>query len=135
MKTLILVNALVGLALGLCTTSFGAQQSFDGHWVGTLRLNGTQERVDANFNTGQGETKGTISFPLKEQSFTLSTFSLVASGIGFEWQDHSGAVVFNGQVSDGMISGEVLLGGTKGTLQLVRTAKIDSKSYDDYSGL
>lgn len=135
MKTLILINALLVLAFGLCTTSFGAQQSFDGHWVGTLRLNGTQERVDADFKTGLGEIKGTISFPLKEQSFTLSKFSFVAPVTGFEWQDQTGTVVFNGQVTDGIISGEVRLGGTQGTLQLVRSAKIDAKTYDDYSGL
>ncbi|MGI8838035.1 MAG: alpha/beta hydrolase family protein [Pyrinomonadaceae bacterium] len=135
MKRLIVISALIVLPLGLCVTCFSAQQSFDGHWVGTLKLNGAQERVDADFKTGQGEVKGTINFPLKQQSFTLSKFSLVASGMDFEWQDQTGVVVFNGQVTDGIISGEVRQPGTQGTLQLVRTAKIDAKIYDDYSGL
>ena len=134
MKRVTLVNALI-LLCGLSVTSFCAQQSFEGHWVGALRLQGQEERVDADFNTEQGEVKGTIAFPLKEQNLALSKIRLAGSRLEFGWQDQTATVTFNGEFTDGMISGEVRQGETRGTLQLIRTAKVDPKIYDDYAGL
>jgi pimeloyl-ACP methyl ester carboxylesterase len=135
MKRATLFTTLMLLICGLCLISSKAQQSFDGHWVGTLRFQDQQERVDVDFKSEQGEVKGTISFPLKEQNFVLSKFSVATSRLAFEWQDPTGTVVFRGQLTDGMISGRVHQGQTQGTLQLVRTAKIDPQTYGEYAGL
>lgn len=136
MKKLFVVNTLLLLFCGLYATAFGFQQPLEGDWVGTLKFKNSQDRVDVHFRVEQGNIKGTVDVPLREQmSLALSNISLDSYRVSFEWQDKSGAIIFNGQLADGAISGEVRQGEAQGTLQLVRIAKVDPQVYDQYSGL
>lgn len=131
-----MISILSLLVCGFFLPSYAAQQSLEGDWVGTLRLKDKEERVDVHFKTEQGEIKGTIDFPLKEQmNLALSKINSVAPRVSLEWQDQGGTIVFNGQLSDGTISGEVRQGESQGTLALVRVAKVDPKIYDEYAGV
>ena len=136
MKRKQIVGILLLLVCGFFMPSHAAQESLEGNWVGTLKIQDRQDRVDAHFQVEQGNIKGTVDVPLKgEMNLHLLNINLDASRVRFEWQEQTRTFLFNGQLIDGAISGEVRQGETQGTLQLVRTAKVDPKVYDQYSGL
>ncbi|HEV3470803.1 MAG TPA: hypothetical protein VG148_15885, partial [Pyrinomonadaceae bacterium] len=121
-----MVGVLLLLVCGCSLQSHAAQQSLEGDWVGTLKLEDRQDRVDVHFRVEQGSVKGAVDLPLRGQmGLALSSVRLDSPRVSFEWQEKSGGVTFNGRLADGAMSGEVRQGEAQGTLQLVRIARVD----------
>jgi pimeloyl-ACP methyl ester carboxylesterase len=146
MKRLVIIKTLILLFYGLCvTTTFGFQQSsLEGDWQGQVKFDGKEMRLDAHFKNENGNIKGTVEYPLREQikfdaqqtgQLELTQIRVDSSQVHFQWQEESKIFVFDGQVKNNTISGSIQQGEKRGTLDLVRPAKIESKLFDEYAGL
>ena len=145
MKRLV-ITTLTLLFYGLCaTTTLGFQQSsLEGDWQGQVKFDGKEVRLDAHFKNENGSLKGAVEYPLREQikfdagqtgQLELIQIRVDSSQVHFQWQEESKKIVFDGQFKNNTISGSVQQGEKRGTLDLVRPAKIESKLFDEYAGL
>ena len=131
--------AFVVLSLFLCGLAApprASAQPPEGDWAGTLKLGDEPDRVIVHFRVEGGEVKGSLDFPLRERmNLDLSGVSLDGDRLRFQWQGERAVNAFDGRLGGGTISGGVRRGEARGTLELVRLAKVDPRVYDQYSGL
>lgn len=136
MKRLLMSVFIALLICGCWRPSFAAQQALEGDWVGTLTFQEKPDLINTHFKAEGNSINGSVDYPLQKQmNLALSKISLVASRVHLEWQGRSGTTVFDGYLKDGMISGDVQQGETRGSLQLAQVAEVNPESYDHYDGL
>ena len=136
MSNLITVCIAVVLYFSCSASPGRADQPPEGDWVGALNLKGTMEVANVHFKNEEGGVHASLDFPVRQQmDLALSRVMIEAGKIHFEWEDQSGPVIFDGQLSGNTISGTTRQGEARGSFELVRTVKIDAATYAEYGGL
>jgi len=95
---------------------------------GTLRINIT-------FKTESEKIKGELRTPLANNArYPLTRVSFQSPVVRFEMPRDSASLIFDGRLKDGMISGDLQQGETRGTFQFVRRVDYEAGGVDQYRG-
>jgi len=136
MKRIVTLGAFALLCCGFRVSS-AAQIPPEGVWVGELRLENRNTFIKIRYKTEGEGVKATIELPSFNSGLTsveLKRVSFVPSHVHFEFESGAGTLVFDGQLKDNGIVGEVHQGEARGTFQLMRLASIDLQFLAKYHG-
>jgi len=115
-----------------------AQVSPEGVWVGELRLENQRTFIRVNYRIEGGGFNATIEMPSSSSGLTrvdLKRVSFQSHRIHFELDRGSGTLVFDGQLRNNEILGEVRQGDTRGTFQLIRSTTIEPQLLTNLYGI
>jgi uncharacterized protein len=135
MKRLAMLGFVLFLFCGSLMPSDAAQDQLDGDWVGEFKIDGRTVYVRTRFETKDGNTTATFNMPLERpRRIALKQLKFDSAGVHFELPKESASLFFDGQQTNGTISGEVKRDTVRGTFQLVRLAPVDLELYKKYAG-
>lgn len=137
MKSAIIFGAFALLFCGFRVPSRAAQISPEGIWVGEFRIENRSTFIKVKYTTGREGVQATLDLPSFSSGLTsieLKRASFAAAGVHFELDGGSGTLVFDGQLKNDEISGDVRQGEVRGTFQLKRVAKIAPQLPAKYFG-
>jgi uncharacterized protein len=129
---------IIGFAWLILAASFGAltcaaQSSVTGEWLGGYEIKGDYRPIKTRFNLEGTGIKGRLEFPQREVTgIALDQVRFVSPNFHFELPRSAGPLIFEGQLSGGLITGSVQSGGERGTFHLVHS--VLAKSFDQYLG-
>jgi len=104
--------------------------ALEGTWVGGFALGEHWVFIKAHFRTEDGAIKGAVDIPLEfAMGQPLTRINLDAARVHFELARPAGTLVFDAQLKDGTISGEVEQAGQRSTFQLTRIAQVNPANY------
>lgn len=127
----------LALLLGLVCFAggFGTAQPLHADWIGELRIGERASLVELKIETTGGAPAGAIIYPVTGQkALALTRISSAGGRVSFAWPVASGEILFEGEVSTGILSGKIQLGSKVGTLHLVPVANSQPKSDDGIFG-
>jgi len=110
------------------------QDSIDGEWVGAFELGEDLVYVRVQFKTEAQGIKLTVISMTPGTPGTVADARLEWNRIHFELSGTPEKLVFEGELQGNDVRGAVGRAGKRGTFQLVRTAQVDPKVYDQYAG-
>ncbi|MBA4124159.1 MAG: alpha/beta fold hydrolase [Acidobacteria bacterium] len=117
-KTVKFITAIFLCAFWVAS-SYAAQTSLDGEWQGALVREGSEAKVSLNFKTTADGVEGTMTMPdVGMFRQPLSNISLSFPKAHFEQENI--AAVFDGEIRDGKITGNLQVIGLTGTFYLER---------------
>src|SRR5688572_23564038 len=135
MKRLAMLGWFLVLFGGFLMPPYAAQNQLDGDWVGEFKIDGKTVYVRTRFENKGGNTAATFDMPLERpRRIALKQLRVDSSGVHFELPKESESLLFDGQLTNGTLSGEVRRAATHGTFQLVRLAPVNLKLYKKYAG-
>ena len=122
------------LLLFLCVPSIWADASFDGDWVGVFELPESQVFVHTHFQVAKDGTTGTIdvidmAMDTRLVGKPLDKLELNPSRVHFELADKASQLSFEGQITNGVMTGVVEDSGKKLPFRLDLMAKTDPSRY------
>ena len=110
---------LVGLFLSLSAFSTIETTSVEGTWVGEFTSIDHSVPFKVRFWQKNNELKGTVNLPDENsKDFPLSWVLVESPSVHFELVRKSGTLVFDGELKNGKISGDLLFSGLRGKFQL-----------------
>ena len=113
----------------------GAEVSLQGDWVGSVQMEEQWRLVMAHFEQEGATMKGTIGFPLEgRMGQPLGTVKVAIPHVQFELSEKTTSFVFDGQLQEGTLAGDVTEGDNKGTFGLIRTVQIQPESLGQFLG-
>ena len=131
------------LSIGIVTLVFGyfyvlpcqAQQSLEGDWIGGIDFGSEWQAVGFSFKSEGATIKGTLDFPQQNRiGLALKRVVFESPHVHIEWQGRTAVAVFDGVLDGESVSGEFVQGDRKGKFGLVRTAKVNLRLNEEYSG-
>ena len=135
MRRLIIIGALAVLCFSFRAFPCAAQQSIEGDWVGGIDFEKSWQPIKFHFIGKKQSVSGTLDFPNQNRlGLSLSRVVITNAQLRVEWQDVSGLAVFEGLLKGDSISGEFTQADKRAKFGVVRTAKVDPKLYEKYSG-
>jgi uncharacterized protein len=135
MKRLAMPSLCLFLLCGFWMPSYAAQNQLDGDWVGEFKIDGKTVYIRTRFETKEGNTSATFDMPLERpRRITLKQLKVDSSGVHFELPKESESLLFDGQLTNGTLSGEVRRASARGTFRLVRLAPVNLELYKKYAG-
>jgi uncharacterized protein len=115
--------------------SFGAEPPLHADWIGELRIGERASLVELKIETTGNTPAGAIIYPVTGQkALALTKISSARGRVSFAWPDDNEQMLFEGEVSNGILSGKVQHGSKVGTLHLVSVANFKSKPEDGIFG-
>jgi uncharacterized protein len=133
MKRFIIGFACLILAAGFGALTCAAQSSVAGEWLGGYEIKGDYTPIKTRFILEGDGIKGALEFPQREVTgIALDQVRSSASNFHFELPRSAGPLIFEGQLSGGLITGSVQSGSEQGTFHLVHSAL--AKSFEQYLG-
>jgi pimeloyl-ACP methyl ester carboxylesterase len=131
-RLLVGILCLIGLA-GFGASACAAQSSVAGEWLGGYEIKGDYTPIKTRFNLEGTGIKGTLEFPQRgETGIALDQVRFLSSNLHFELPRTAGPIIFEGQLSGGLITGSIQSGGERGTFHLVHS--VLAKSFEQYLG-
>jgi dienelactone hydrolase len=126
---------LVGVALGLTGSLFASGPPLHHDWVGELRLGDVKHFVQLKI-AGNGEPMtGTIAYPASGGAdMHLSAIAVDHGRVTFAWTDDAGQMLFDGSLSDGLLTGTVKTGNRQGTLTLAPVVTLTDEAEQQLVG-
>ena len=135
MKRLATPGVFLLLLCGFLMPSYAAQSQLDGDWVGEFKIDGKTVYVRSRFETKDGNTAATFDMPLERpRRIPLKQLNVDSSRVRFELPKASASLLFDGQLTNGTLSGEVRRDEARGAFQLVRLAPVNLELYKKYAG-
>lgn len=135
MKRLTMLSCFLFLLCVFWMPSYAAPNQLNGDWVGEFKIDGKSVYVRTRFETKEGDPVATFDLPLERpRRIALKDLKVDSSRVRFELPKESESLLFEGQLADGTLSGEVRRGESRGTFQLVRIAPVNLELYRKYSG-
>jgi len=131
------------LSIGIVTLVFGyfyvlpcqAQQSLEGDWIGGIDFGSEWQAVGFSFKSEGATIKGTLDFPQQNRiGLALNRVVFESAHVHIEWQGRIAVAIFDGVLDGESVSGEFVQGDRKGKFGLVRTAKVNLRLNEEYSG-
>jgi uncharacterized protein len=127
--------ALSLLLLGAAGVPAPAQSALPGEWIGGYETNGNYVAMKARFKADAGALGGALDLPqLRATNVALAQVRFAAPQVHFELPRGTGALVFEGKLSGGAITGTFEYGDQRGTFHLVRTVTVDPEVLEQYLG-
>ena len=129
--------------IGIVTLVFGylyvlpcqAQHTLEGDWTGGIDFGREWQSINLTFKREGATTKGTLDFPQQNRTgLPLKQVIFEFPHVHIEWQGRTAVAVFDGVLEGESISGEFVQGDRKGKFGLVRTAKVNLRLNEEYSG-
>ena len=115
-------------------SSESQQSAVAGDWAGGYEIRGNYTPVRTRFSLEGADIKGTLDLPIRGVTgITLNQVKFSSPKLHFEWPTET-PLVFEGQLSNDVITGSTQFGSERGTFHLVRTVNLDSKVVDQYVG-
>ena len=131
----LVLSILTLLCCGLSLPSSAAPSQLEGDWVGEFKINGKSVFIRTRFQPGDGSQRTVFDMPLeKPRRVPLTQLRLEATRVHFELPIDAGDVVFDGQIGNGTVTGEVQQAKARGTFQLLRLAPVNLELYKKYAG-
>ena len=131
----LVLSILTLLCCGLSLPSSAAPSQLEGDWVGEFKINGKSVFIRTRFQPGDGSQRTVCDMPLeKPRRVPLTQLRLEATRVHFELPIDAGDVVFDGQIGNGTVTGEVQQAKARGTFQLLRLAPVNLELYKKYAG-
>src|SRR2546421_6179748 len=130
-------------AIGIMTLVFGclcilpcqAQPALEGDWIGGIDFGREWQPVRFSFKSEGATIKGTLDFPQQNRTeLALKQVIFESPHVHIEWQGRTAVAVFDGVLDGESVSGEFVQGDRKGKFGLVRTAKVNLRLNEEYSG-
>ena len=127
-------RATISLLLFLCVPSIWASPSLDGDWIGGFERPESRVFVHTHFWATNSETTGTIdvtdmTVDTRLVGKPLDKLELNSSRVHFELADKTSQLSFEGEATNGVMTGVVEDGGQKLPFRLDSMAKIDLSRY------
>ncbi len=122
------------LLLFLCVPSIWASSSLNGDWIGGFERPESRVFVHAHFQVAKDGTTGTIDvidmpMDMRLVGKPLDKLKLNLSRVHFELADKASQFSFEGQATNGVMTGVVEDGGKKLPFRLDSMAKIELSRY------
>ena len=115
MKRLAMLGLVMFLLCGFLLPSYAAQNQLDGDWVGEFKIDGKTVYVRTRFETKAGNKAATFEMPLeKPRRIALQQLKVDSSNIHFELPKEPVSLLFDGQLTNGTLSGEIKRGAARG---------------------
>ncbi len=112
-----------------------ASEPIVGTWIGGCAMNQHWLYLEAHFTTDSLTITGTIDMRFEgEMGLEIAQLHLEPSRVHFALSRATGIWTFDGQRTNGVISGTVMAGEEQGTFHLVAVAAVDPAIYDAYVG-
>jgi pimeloyl-ACP methyl ester carboxylesterase len=106
-----------------------------GNWVGEYTIGGKRTYVSVGVRVAENTLTATLREPVEDSSaLPVSRISFRSSVLHFELQTQSATLIFEGQLKDNMVFGELTNGERQGTFQLLHLADTDSALFTHYVG-
>jgi len=127
-------RATISLLLFLCVPSIWAAASFEGDWVGDFERSESRVFVHTHFGAAKDGTTGTIdvidlAINTRLMSKPLDKLELNPARVHFELADKASQLSFEGQVTNGVMTGLVEDRGKKLPFRLDLMAETDPSRY------
>ena len=109
---------IIGFAWLISAAGFGAlpcaaQSSVAGEWLGGYEIKGNYTPIKTRFNLEGTGIKGTLDFPQREVTgIALDQVRFSSANFHFELPRSAGPLIFEGQLSGGLITGSIQSGST-----------------------
>jgi Xaa-Pro aminopeptidase/pimeloyl-ACP methyl ester carboxylesterase len=104
----------------------GAAQPVQRDWIGELHIGDRNALVELKLQAERSSSAGTISYPMSDgKALALSAFSTERGRVSFAWSEDTGKWIFEGKVSNGILTGDVRGGIAAGTLELAPVMHLD----------
>jgi uncharacterized protein len=115
--------AALALLLGLVISVFAAQRSIEGHWEGVMVREGAELPVSFDFtNEAAGLTASFNSPTQRALGIPLRNVSHTAPKVHFELVGDTTTLIFDGELTADVITGQFREGDAKGTFSIKRRA-------------
>jgi uncharacterized protein len=112
-----------------------AHEAMTGTWIGGCTIDQHWVYLAAHFSIEMPTNAGTIDMPFEgEIGREIAQVDLEPPRVHFALPHADGTWVFDGQRTDGVISGTVTSAGEQGAFHLVAVAEVDPSIYDAYVG-
>lgn len=106
-----------------------------GNWVGEYTIDGRSTYVSMGLRVADNTLTATLRRPVENSSaLAVSRISLRSSILHFEVHLQSATLIFEGQLKDNTVFGELTNGERKGKFQLLHLADVDSALFARYVG-
>src|SRR6266480_3602150 len=112
-----------------------AQHTLEGDWIGGIDFGREWQAVRFSFKIEGAIIQGTLDFPQQNRiGLALKRVVFESPHVHIEWQGRTAVAVFDGVLDGESVSGEFVQGDRKGKFGLVRTAKVNLRLNEEYSG-
>ena len=136
MRSVLILGAVWLLFCSLWASPCVTQVSPEGVWVGELRLENQRTFIRVNYRIEGGGNNATIEMPSSGLTrIELKRVSFQSPRAHFELDRSSGTLVFDGQLRNNEVSGEVRQGDARGTFQLLRSITIEPQLLTNLYGI
>ncbi len=134
MKRILVITA----ALAVIVLMLGAQTPaamLAGNWEGPISVMGTELKIVVHFEETAGVLKGKIDVP-QQGAFGLELQNIKQDGDKVHFQFQAGPTVaeFDAILKDGVLAGDFLQSGVKGTFKLTRGTTVPQAAVGDKKG-
>ena len=135
MKRLIMLGLFALLYCNAAPPCRAAQHPIAGDWIGQIDLGQNWQRINFHLKAEGRKITGTLDLPRQNRlGLPLKLVTLDSSRVRIEWQGNQGLAIYDGQLKDGEIVGELQQGETKRPFRVVRTRMFDPKESQRYAG-
>lgn len=116
-------NSILALAflLGVVVSSFATQESIEGHWEGTMIREGAALSVSFDFTNEAAKLNASFNSPTQRaMGIPLRNVSYAAPKVHFELVGDATTIIFDGELTADIITGQFREGDAQGTFSLRR---------------